>query len=272
MKKKSFGRGVMKSSGKISVVASIIVLVAFVAGLLVGSLVVVKSSAGKITLANPMTGAFADGWNAAKKKLAEFNPMMNNVSSLSGQVQSVNGKEVSFSTSLINPLDDESLKTRIAVINDDTKISVWKMKSAEQMAADQKDGQEEMAELQEESMELNKEMSSCMEKRMANPESGAGDACQAVNEKSNKMNQAMMAAQQKMDMYQKIENAGPGDIKAGWNISVTAAPAEKSADVESPMGMFSQYENIASSNKFIVSAIDVREVPSAPGMNPSSVQ
>ncbi len=67
MTKRKISKGITKSGGNIPVVASIIVLVAFIAGLLLGSLVIAKAVSGKNVLISQMTGSYADGYNAAKK-------------------------------------------------------------------------------------------------------------------------------------------------------------------------------------------------------------
>ena len=276
MTKRKLEKNVMKHGGNIPLVASIIVLIAFVAGLLVGTLVVAKTSGGnKLSgLVSPMTGAFADGWNAAKKKLAEFNPQMGNVSSLSGQITAVKGKEISFKTALINPLDDESLKTRIAVIDNNTKITVWKLKTSEQAAKDQKESQATTASLQKESEALRATINDCNQKMMktAAPTAAPTAAiteesadCKTARAKSDANMKAMVDAQQKMDVYQKVDNASLSDVKVGWNISVMSLALKTGDATKAPTPMMSQYENIASSQKFTASSIDVREMsnPSA---------
>ncbi len=252
----------MKHNGNITLVTSLIVLVAFVAGLLVGTLVVAKAygGTGLTALVSPMTGAFTDGWNAAKKKIAEINPMMNNVSSLSGQIKEINGKEISFTAALINPLDDESLKTRIAVVNNDTKITVWKLKSADQAAKDRTEGQAQVAKAQKDIADLNAQIMVCEQKRTS---SSTGPAvvieesanCKAARAQSIELMKTMSDASLKMEMYQKIDNASLSDIKAGWNITAVALVTNKATST-----MMAQYENIVSSQKFTASAIDVREV------------
>lgn len=281
MTRRKLEKSILMHGGNVSLVTSVIVLVAFAAGLLVGTLVVAKVYGVNkgFSLVAPMTGSFADGWNAAKDKLASVNPMMSEASYLSGQVAAVNGKEISFTTELINPLDDESLKTRIAVIDDKTEITVWKLKSEEQAAKDREEAQAKLSVLQKESEALRANENACNQERMG---TAAGPAitgeesadCKIVRAKVMANMEAMSEAQQKMDMYQKIDNANSGDIKAGWNISVTAQAIETGNEDNGPAMMRSQYENISSKQKFTVSSVDVRESqsPSAgmPG-NPAPV-
>ena len=66
-------------------------------------------------------------------------------------------------------------------------------------------------------------------------------------------------------VYQKVDNASLSDVKVGWNISVMSLALKTGDATKAPTPMMSQYENIASSQKFTASSIDVREMsnPSA---------
>lgn len=264
MKKNKFFKNVLKHGGSISLVTSIIVLVAFAVGVIVGTLAVTKFYGVKniSSIVTPMTGGFADGWKAARAKLAETNPMMNNTSSLSGQVKEVKGKEISFTAGLINPLDDESLKTRTVIVGDDTKITVYKLKNTEQLTKDREEAQASLASLQKENNSINTELSECNKASMngATPATmtNESDSCKQAREKFNKNMQAMNEAQQKMDMYQKVDGAKLSDIQSGWNITVMAEVVKKGEDKDP--AMMSQYVNISSAQKFTASSIDVREV------------
>lgn len=213
---------------------------------------------------------FADGWRAAKEKLAETNPMMNNVFSLSGQVKEVSGKEISFNSNLVNPLDDEALKVRTAVVTGDTKVTIWKLKTPEQIANDQKDGQAKMASLQQESEDLRSTMMNCDKARMeiiaapaANEESAE---CKDARNQFGEVMKKMDEARQQMDMYQKIENASLSDVKPGWSINVTSVVIKKAGETDTPAAMMSQNENIASVQKFNAGSIDLREMMVGPAI------
>ena len=213
---------------------------------------------------------FADGWRAAKEKLAEMNPMINNTFSLFGQVKEVNGKEISFTSNLVNPLDDESLKTRTAVITGDTKVTIWKLKTQEQFASDQKDSQAKLTSLQKESDDLRATVMACDKARMgtavaATPAATEESAeCKTARNQSNEMMKKMDEAGQQMDMYQKIDNANLSEVKAGWNVSVTSATIKNDDKAGAPVAAMYQNENIASAQKFNAGSIDIREMMATP--------
>ena len=192
-----------------------------------------------------------------------MNPAMNNAQYLYGQITAVSGKEVTFTTNLINPLDDESLKTRTAVINDNTKINVWKLKSADQAAKDRANAQAALASLQKQSDTLRATVGVCDQKRinavipMVVVDESAD--CKDARTQSDLIMKAMNDANAKMDMYQKIDNPSLSDIKAGWNITAVALAMKTSGSDKDPMLLVLQYENIASVQKFTASSIDVHE-------------
>jgi seryl-tRNA synthetase len=153
------------------------------------------------------------------------------------------------------------------VIDDNTKITVWKLKSAEQAEKDRQEAQAEINKLQKENSALQTELSAC---------GGAGpammaaanesEACKTARARANEIMNDMMKANQKMDMYEKIANAKLSDIKSGWNIMVTAELKKdggKDAPVAGP-AMMNQYENIASVQKLSASSIEAREAQSMP--------
>lgn len=274
MTRRKLEKTILMHGGNIPLVTSVIVLVAFAAGMLVGTLMIVKvygvNNFSKIVA--PMTGSYADGWNAAKAKLAAVNPMMNNTSSLSGQITAVNGKEISFTSSLLNPLDDESLKSRIAVVDDKTKVTVWKLKTSEQIAKDSESARASLNSLQKESVSLRSVISDCDQKRfsataVSTSASEESSDCKDARAKLEVNMKSMSEAQQKMDMYQKVENATLNDVKVGWSVSAMSLVVKDGSDDKGSALATSKYENISAKQKFVASSIDVREIniPTAGG-------
>jgi hypothetical protein len=220
MKRKKSSGNVLKSGGNIPVVASIIVLVAFIVGLLLGALVVGKSYAGstgtKTFAGTMMTGGYADGWNAAKAKLrsSNFGMMFGEIKNFGGQVISVSGDKVVFSAPLSNPLWDDSLKTRTAVIDKDTIITISTPLSPEKMQANQQAGQKQMADLRAQIDTLNSKLANC------SPTETASSNCGQNRQKINDLQAAMFAAQSLMMSIPTQATGTLADISTGDNISV----------------------------------------------------
>ena len=82
---------------------------------------------------------FSDGWNAARKKLEESNmfPALGEITVLNGIIKSSNKQKVIFTTNLLNPLDDERLKERTAIINQETEIIIRKPRSEQEIKQEQ---------------------------------------------------------------------------------------------------------------------------------------
>jgi hypothetical protein len=251
MRKKKSCESFLKSGGNITIIASLVVLVVFIAGLLVGGIFAVERAGNGQAFLSPIAGSFADGWNAAKKKLADSGLITVRASLLSGQIAKISGQKIYFSTALINPLDDESLKNRIADINSNTKIILYRFKSADKQASDQKEAQVEMKTLQEQQTVLQGKINQCgliIEVKKD---------CQTARESYNNLTRQIMAAQQKMELYEKIDNAAIADLKAGMDITAIAQEI-KTADNSnhSPMGNF---EDISAQPEFVAGIIQARE-------------
>lgn len=264
MSKRKLEKSVMRCGGNVPVVASIIVLVAFIAGLLLGTLVVAKSySGGSISaLISPMTGSFADGYNAAKKKLADsgfFGRQM--TGSLSGQITKVSGNEVTFTAPLVNPLDDESLKTRTAVADDKTTITLYRQKTADQITADQKAGQTETADAQSQIASFQKQLNKC---GPGGTSSNTAD-CQKIYDDYNAAMQKLNDARALMDNFAKVDNAKLSDLQAGMQITVYGAEIKQAANQPAaPMPPAGNFTDISEQAKFTASQIIAREMPAAP--------
>lgn len=66
--------------------------------------------------------AFKNGWMAAKQKLIDSGYVNADKNSLSGIIKEIGENKIIFTAELVNPLDDESMKTRTALIAENTKI------------------------------------------------------------------------------------------------------------------------------------------------------
>jgi hypothetical protein len=251
-RKKTFRGDSIMSAGNIPIIASIIVLVAFIAGLMIGSLVAVKAYSGSAPV-SISGGSFAQGYAAAKKKLADSGAITYKTSSLSGQITKINGQKISFSTALVNSLDDESLKNRIADVDDNTEIILYRLKSADTLAADQKEAQTEMKTLQEQREVLHEKINQC-----GQAASQASKDCLETGVSYDYVTQQIVAAEKKMGIYEEIDNALITDLKEGMNITVIAQKVKASVDSKPLLTV--SFENIAENPEFIAGTIQAREV------------
>jgi len=213
MKKKN-SNGILKSAGNIPVVASIIVLVAFIAGLLLGSLMVAKSAG----ISGNIGGTFTDGWNAAKAKLKTSSLqgffMLGEVKSLSGQVETVSGDKVVFSVPLLNPLWDASLKTRTAVIGSATTITVSTQLAPEVMQANRIKAQTEMTDFSTAITALNTKLAKCA------PAQNASSTCAQEQKQLNDLQVQSSVAQRLLLAFSTDATGTISNIATGDNINV----------------------------------------------------
>jgi hypothetical protein len=265
MAKKKISRSLMKSGGNIPLVASLIVLVAFIFGLLIGTLVVAKTASGvKISGLSQMTGSFADGYNAAKKKLNDSGFFPHQTGLLSGTISSINGQDIVFSTSLVNPLDDASLTSRTAVVTPDTVITLYRQKTPTQIAADQAAGQKAITDIQTQITTLQSQMSKCSQGNLVSPATpnSTSDACIATSKQYADALQKQSQIVQQMDVFEKVDNASLSDLKAGMQITVYGTKISQSVNQAGPTPIAaSSFTDISEQSKFNVSAIEARDVP-----------
>lgn len=165
---------------------------------------------------------FADGWAAAKNKLEESGVLVDmfagEVKSLSGEITEISGNKIVFSTPLINPLDDESLKARTVLVTKDTEITIYKLKSEEEKAESQIETDKELGNLRFRRDSLAKKLEGC-EMHMLSEE----DPCAADREEFNDSQSRIMVLEMNMmGDYSEIKDAKIGDIEKDYNITVEA--------------------------------------------------
>ncbi|MDD4902583.1 MAG: hypothetical protein PHE24_05630 [Patescibacteria group bacterium] len=172
---------------------------------------------------------------------------------LSGTVLSVAGNEVSFSAPLVNPLQDENLKTRVAVVTADTKIYVYKLRSQAERDQAAKDSAAEIKKLQDDLAAVDAAFKNCGVK--ANP---AGCADEQKNRQD--IQAQIFQLRSLSDQYAKAEGT-LADIKSGWLITAVAGKAANQTD---NVSVEQRGVNIASAPKFEAASIEVREVMPKP--------
>jgi hypothetical protein len=269
MTKRKFSKSFLRTSGNIPVVASLIVLVAFIAGLLIGTLVTTKAIGGKTI----NRGSYVEGYNAAKNKLDASGMIPSFPGILSGQITAINGKEISFSVSLRNPLDDESLKTRVAVIDDSTKITLYHYKDSEQSAVDRGDAQKTLSDTQGKISSLQDKIDKCRSSAAEASSTNNSSNCDSLSQKYNDLLKKQTDAFKKMDMFDEVSNASLSDIKPGMQITVYGTAINTATTTENgsaPMPGGSDLTDISNQAKFNVSRIEVRETLSMTQSQPQA--
>lgn len=95
---------------------------------------------------------YADGWRAAKEylKISNFFPAMGTVKILSGAIKKVDSNSITIGTALLNPLDDENLKTRKVLVSGDTLITTRRVMTAQEIAQSEKERQDKINNLKKE--------------------------------------------------------------------------------------------------------------------------
>jgi len=161
-----------------------------------------KAEAPKIKNGVNYGNTFEEGWQAARKKLIDAGYIMEmEYRSLNGQIKEVDvkGNKLTFTTNLLNPLDDESLKTRTALINEKTEIILKKHLSMEEVEKEEKARRDKAQQLRAE-----------MEK-IEDPE------------KRMEIEMQVMDLEMMMMNYFKEEKAKISDLKKGFNIYIDAS-------------------------------------------------
>jgi hypothetical protein len=93
--------------------------------------------------------SFKAGWEAAKLRLTdsalpELNKENKEIDSLSGEIQEINGDKITLKIRPLVPLADESLDTRIIIIDSATKIYSLKMGDSQEYRAEMKEFNKKM--------------------------------------------------------------------------------------------------------------------------------
>ncbi len=180
---------------------------------------------------------------------------------MSGQITGVSGNDVIINAPLINPLDDQSLKTRTAVATKDTVITVYKLKSSAQITADAKTGQQEMADAQKQMSSAQAQIAKCGPVVPgAASSSNSTSGCDQANKDYAAALQQLNQANQLMDIYVKSDNASLSDLKAGMQITVYGEQTAPAANqTVAPLPGASNFADISEQAKFNVSQIVARE-------------
>jgi len=188
-----------KQTVVISAVAAACLIVGFGIGYGSGS----KNNGNPLAINTSQRGNQADtfdaGWNAAKQKLKESGilPMVSQALSLNGELKEVKGEKLILSVSLLNPLDDESLKERTVTLADGAKIILREFKTQDELKSDEAIRNKKVTELQ---AKMNSEKD---------------------QEKKGALQMEIMQAQMPADMMKETE-IKLADIKPGYQISVEA--------------------------------------------------
>jgi paraquat-inducible protein B len=139
-------------------------------------------------------------------------------------------------------------------------ITLYRQKSADQMAQDQQNGQKTMADLQSQISSLRIEMNKCQASITSSTKSG--NDCAAISAELADAIQKQGQANQQMSPFAKADNATLSDLKAGMQITVYGEKINQTGS--QPAGYLGNFVDISQSLKFNVSALEVREMLAAP--------
>lgn len=195
---------------------------------------------------------FKDGWRAAKEKLEASGfysmAMPGNKNSVSGLVKDISNGKIVIDTPLSNPLDDEALKTRTISLVFGAKITIRKVRPAQEIESSRVKAEAEMKSLSEEISNLNKQLAECA--ISAGP---AQDPCADKRTEQNNLSKKLMELSvSAFNQYQDVANAVLSDIKPGYFVVV------KSAD------------DVSSKTEFSATEVEVTENSIAPPLAPPS--
>lgn len=196
-------------------------------------------------------GSFAQGWEAARIKLATVGQYRGEVNSLAGSIKEIKDNKITFETALINPLDDESLKIRTAVIDEKTEVILKKMKSEEQYQKDINDNAAAIASKRAEIETLMQSQKECV---------GGPSVCAGVGE-ITRLQRELSALTEASGNYTTVVNPELSQIKAGYDIYVVSKVDEKKDD-KTQLGGKKYGENIALKKEFTASRIEITEFSS----------
>jgi len=208
---------------------------------------------------------FVSGWGKARQTLLESRHFDRKVTRLNGTVKEVENNKITFEAPLNTPLDNESLKTRTVVIDDNTEPTFRSQKPREQYNKDRKKYSQEIDELEENIDSVREEMNTCQERSMEaeieNEAESNNIDCSEINKKYRELQDKRRQLRDKMDRYIVEKDPDISKIEAGDRISVVSQEKqEQEEQEEDTMGMIDEdFENIAEKEKFTASKIDITE-------------
>lgn len=173
---------------------------------------------GRLLIDNKNMAA-SDVLESIKDKLREEGQLREEVSSLSGVVKEVNGDEVVFEVDLVNPLQDESLRTRTAVVNEGTEIVILSPKTKEEIMADKEEYERKRSSLNRQEANIASELKDCLAER--------GD-CDEIMDRQADISRQINEVKELLSQYDHQEG-GIEDIKPGFIITVQVGKEENIA-------------------------------------------
>ena len=200
-------------------------------------------------------GSFASGWNAARNKLYETGYFENQMTSMTGKVKEVGNKEIIIETSLPNPLEDESLKTRKVLIGDNTELIFKKLKSKEEYEKDMAEGEAKQADINRRMTIAQNNLENCYSNDVEEVD------CVSEREAVQSIRVEMTANGELGDRYKVAENFNLSDIAPGYTVNIQSKKIEKeNTEDEGFMSDYEGRENIINKKVFEASRIEITEV------------
>lgn len=179
-----------------------------------------------------------------RDRLLKANVITDYANALSGTVVSTSGNNISFEASLVNPLQDEKLKNRVATISENTKIYVYTNRSREEIDKDIEMNAANINELKTKLNTATESIKECMSNKDPKDCVKEQEEESSLREQINKLSDIYLP-------YSKREGS-ISDIKPGMLITVSAGREEKD-------GFPAQGINIAEKLEFEAVSIELRE-------------
>lgn len=198
---------------------------------------------------NGCGGSFAKGWEAARDRLYTLGQYREEVSSLSGVIKEIKDNKITFETSLVNPLDDESLKIRTVVIDNDTQMIFKKLKTEEEYQKDKNDNEEAIVSLKSKIKNLYQSQRECS--------NNEGSECTVLMDEITKYEEELGALNDAIDFYYLISDFNLSEVKLGSRIRAVSLKTEKENDKDILAETYR--ENIAFKKEFTASKIEITE-------------
>lgn len=129
-----------------------------------------------------------------------------------------------------------------------------------------------MAEFQNQADSLRSLMSKCLPAGPAPVADNSDSDCQKISKDYADVLQKINQAGQKADMFEKIDKASAGDLKAGMQITVYGREIKQVENQAAPVvAITGNFEDISEKLKFETSRIEAREAPVSPVAMPAPV-
>lgn len=186
------------------------------------------------------------GWEAARIKLIQEGHFTDYRTNLTGSIIEVKDNKIVFEAPLVNPLDDDSLKIRTVVIDEETDLTLKKLKSEEDYRRDSKEAEAQVEVLQPEFDIAEKALKEC---ESSAPKSGCSNYYNEYIRLKMDIRNANLAG----GRYEIIEDFKLSEIKPGYLIRAVSKSISMNGNNKEDR------QNIALEKEFSASLVEIME-------------